>query len=116
MIGQRDGLRQHLILDRGALELRGREPRTELSDHGAYLDHEVAAQGIAGAVAGIGVGTAVWSAAGCLGVQALFIAAPWMCVTLRLLGGAYLIFVGVQLIWRSWEADEKDRTGFLGPE
>jgi len=28
------------------------------------------------AVAGIGVGTVIWGAAGCFGVQALFVAAP----------------------------------------
>jgi threonine efflux protein len=28
------------------------------------------------AVAGVGIGTAIWGAAGCLSVQALFIAAP----------------------------------------
>ncbi|WP_342362988.1 LysE family translocator [Terrarubrum flagellatum] len=57
------------------------------------------------AVAGIGVGTLIWGAAGCFGVQALFIAAPWMHLTLKLMGAAYLIFMGAQLIWRSWRAN-----------
>jgi threonine/homoserine/homoserine lactone efflux protein len=53
------------------------------------------------ALAGIALGTAVWGAAGCFGVQALFVAAPWMYLALKLLGAAWLIFIGIQLIWRS---------------
>lgn len=53
------------------------------------------------AVAGIAIGTMIWGAAGCFGVQALFVAAPWMYVTLKLLGALYLIVMGANLIWRS---------------
>jgi threonine/homoserine/homoserine lactone efflux protein len=53
------------------------------------------------AIAGIALGTAIWGAAGCFGVQALFVAAPWMYLALKLLGAAWLIFIGIQLIWRS---------------
>jgi hypothetical protein len=53
------------------------------------------------AVAGIAVGTLVWGLAGCFGVQALFAAAPWMYLALKLGGAAWLIFIGLQLIWRS---------------
>jgi len=53
------------------------------------------------AVAGIAVGTLVWGLAGCFGVQALFEAAPWMYLALKLCGAAWLIFIGLQLIWRS---------------
>jgi len=60
------------------------------------------------AVAGIGVGTLIWGAAGCFGVQALFVAAPWMHFTLKIMGAAYLIFMGAQLIWRSRRADGSD--------
>jgi threonine/homoserine/homoserine lactone efflux protein len=63
------------------------------------------------AVAGIGIGTAVWSAAGCLGVEALFIAAPWMYMTIRLLGGAYLTYMGALLIWRSGRSDGTNGSG-----
>src|SRR5262249_3648849 len=53
------------------------------------------------AVVGIALGTAIWGAAGCFGVQALFVAAPWMYLALKLFGAAWLVFIGVQLIWRS---------------
>jgi threonine/homoserine/homoserine lactone efflux protein len=57
------------------------------------------------AVAGIGVGTVIWSAAGCFGIQILFMAAPWMYVTLKMLGGAYLVCLGGRLLWQSWRQD-----------
>jgi threonine/homoserine/homoserine lactone efflux protein len=60
------------------------------------------------AVAGIGVGTAIWAAAGCFGVQALFIAAPWMFVGLKILGGLYLICLGGKIIWLSRHPDLQD--------
>jgi threonine/homoserine/homoserine lactone efflux protein len=61
------------------------------------------------AVAGIGVGTVIWSAAGCFGVQVLFQVAPWMYMTLKLLGAAYLISMGARLLWQSGQADETNR-------
>jgi threonine/homoserine/homoserine lactone efflux protein len=54
------------------------------------------------AVAGIAVGTVCWAAAGCFGVRALFIAAPWMYLSVKLAGAIYLIFTGAQLTWSSW--------------
>lgn len=60
------------------------------------------------AVAGIGWGTVIWGVAGCFGVQALFIAAPWMYLTLKLLGALYLIFLGIKLIWGSLRGSERD--------
>ncbi|HVO02818.1 MAG TPA: LysE family transporter [Candidatus Cybelea sp.] len=53
------------------------------------------------AVGGIALGTIVWGGAGCFGIQALFLAAPWMYLTLKLLGAAYLVAMGVQLLWQS---------------
>src|SRR5262249_21326202 len=53
------------------------------------------------AIAGIALGTAIWGAAGCFGVQALFVAAPWMYLALKLFGAAWLIFIGLRLIWQS---------------
>ncbi len=50
------------------------------------------------AVVGIGLGTVIWGVTGCFGVQALFIAAPWMYLTLKLLGALYLILLGIKLI------------------
>src|SRR5262245_18863216 len=55
------------------------------------------ASGLA-AVSGIGVATAIWGLCGLLGIQALFVAAPWAHLTLKWIGGAYLIFSGVRLI------------------
>ncbi|MGH6994291.1 MAG: LysE family translocator, partial [Stellaceae bacterium] len=56
------------------------------------------------AVAGIGIGTVFWGAAGCFGVQALFIAAPWLYLILKLLGAIYLIVMGARLLWHSRQA------------
>jgi threonine efflux protein len=53
------------------------------------------------AVAGIAAGTACWAAAGCFGVRALFIAAPWMYLSIKVAGAIYLTFTGGQLIWSS---------------
>lgn len=59
------------------------------------------------AVAGIGSGTACWAAAGCFGVKALFAAAPWMYLFIKISGAAYLLFVGSRLFWSSFQkADE----------
>ncbi|MBV8191804.1 MAG: LysE family translocator [Alphaproteobacteria bacterium] len=63
------------------------------------------------AIVGIALGTAVWGAAGCFGVQALFVAAPWMYLVLKLCGAAWLIFIGIQLIWRSHHGDSGDQGG-----
>lgn len=54
------------------------------------------------AVCGIALGTVCWAAAGCFGVQALFLAAPWMYLFIKAAGAAYLLVVGGQLIWQSW--------------
>ena len=54
------------------------------------------------AVAGIGVGTVIWGFAGCFGVQALFVAAPWLYAGLKLAGAAYLVGMGLRLIWQSF--------------
>lgn len=51
-------------------------------------------------VAGIVAGTALWAAAGLFGLKALFAAFPWAAFAIKLVGGIYLIVVGIQL-WRS---------------
>jgi threonine/homoserine/homoserine lactone efflux protein len=53
------------------------------------------------AVAGVGLGTMTWGAAGFFGVHALFAAAPWLYAGLKLFGGAYLIFLGLRLLAQS---------------
>jgi len=49
-------------------------------------------------VGGIAVATAIWGICGLLGIQALFVAAPWAFVTLKLAGALYLVFTGARLI------------------
>lgn len=51
------------------------------------------------AVLGIGVGTAIWGCAGFFGVQVVFVVAPLAFVALKMLGGAYLVYLGGRLIW-----------------
>lgn len=62
------------------------------------------------AVCGIILGTVCWAAAGCFGVRTLFIAAPWMYALIKAVGAAYLVFVGGQLLWRSWRHQGEFRT------
>jgi threonine efflux protein len=61
------------------------------------------------AVGGIAIGALCWAAAGCFGVQALFLAAPWMHLAIKAAGALYLILVGGQMLWRSF-----GRAGDLG--
>jgi len=65
------------------------------------------------AVMGIGIGTAVWAAAGFFGVHELFAAVPWMYAVLKTLGGSYLLLLGVRLLWNSGRAAD---TGSPVPE
>lgn len=52
------------------------------------------------AVGGTGVATAAWGLCGLAGVKALFIAAPWSYTALKIVGAAYLVYVGVKLVAR----------------
>jgi len=49
--------------------------------------------------AGIGAGAVVWAAAAMFGLNILFAAAPALLWALKILGGGYLIWMGVKL-WR----------------
>ena len=49
-------------------------------------------------VSGIGVATAIWGWAGLLGIQALFLAAPWFYAFLKVAGAAYLVVTGARMI------------------
>ena len=51
------------------------------------------------AVAGVSTGTLIWGLAGWLGISALFAAAPTAYIILKLAGGAYLLFLGLRLLW-----------------
>ena len=49
--------------------------------------------------AGFGLGAALWATAALLGLAVLFEAAPWLLVGLKVVGGAYLVWIAWQL-WR----------------
>ena len=51
------------------------------------------------AVAGVTTGTLIWGLAGWLGISALFAAAPAAYLVMKLAGGAYLLFLGLRLLW-----------------
>jgi len=53
------------------------------------------------AVAGVLVGTAIWGAAGYFGVGLLFSSAPWVYLGLKLMGGAYVVYLGVRLLLKT---------------
>jgi threonine/homoserine/homoserine lactone efflux protein len=55
-------------------------------------------------VAGICTGTLIWGTAGFFGVSALFALAPWLYLGLKIVGGAYLVYLGLRLIAASFRA------------
>jgi threonine/homoserine/homoserine lactone efflux protein len=60
-------------------------------------------------VLGLAVGTATWGLAGFFGIHALFLAAPFLYIALKLGGGAYLVFLGVRLLMSGFARREPDR-------
>ncbi len=63
--------------------------------------HTAASRGRRAALAtavGCGMGTAVWGAIGFFGLSFLFSLFPLVSIVIRLLGSAYLIFAGIQMI------------------
>ncbi|WP_299441242.1 LysE family translocator [uncultured Rhodospira sp.] len=50
-------------------------------------------------VLGIMLGTALWGGAGVLGLGVMFAAAPWTYLVFKTVGGAYLIWLGLRLLW-----------------
>ena len=48
---------------------------------------------------GIGAGAVIWAAAAMFGLNMLFKAAPWALWTLKIVGGAYLLWMG----WKLWK-------------
>jgi threonine/homoserine/homoserine lactone efflux protein len=56
------------------------------------------ADGLAAAL-GMGVGGVIFAAAALLGLHVVLTAVPWLYLGLKVLGGAYLLFLGV-MIWR----------------
>ncbi len=49
-------------------------------------------------VLGISTGTIIWGLCGFWGINLLFRTVPWIYIFLKLLGGAYLIYLGARLI------------------
>ena len=53
------------------------------------------------ASAGVATGTVIWGLAGGLGIKSLFTAAPMLYLAFKLIGGCYLIYLGLKLFKRS---------------
>lgn len=51
------------------------------------------------AVLGIVLGTIIWGVSGFLGITILFAVAPWSYLALKLIGGAYLIYLGITILF-----------------
>ena len=56
-------------------------------------------------VLGTCTGTIIWSLAGYFGITYLFIAAPWIYTTLKVVGGSYIIYLGIRLIINSCKSN-----------
>lgn len=52
-------------------------------------------------VFGIATGTTIWALAGYLGIQTMFTVAPWSYIALKVIGGLYLGWLGIKLLWNS---------------
>ncbi len=55
------------------------------------------------AVCGTGLATVIWGICGVVGVQAIFLAAPWAYLVLKIGGAAYLVYSGGRMIVRSYK-------------
>jgi threonine/homoserine/homoserine lactone efflux protein len=53
------------------------------------------------ASAGVATGTILWGLAGGLGIKSLFTAAPMLYLAFKIIGGCYLIYLGLKLFKRS---------------
>ncbi|MBI6908886.1 LysE family translocator [Pseudomonas sp. R11F] len=53
------------------------------------------------ASAGVASGTVLWGVAGGLGIKSLFTAAPMLYLAFKIIGGCYLIYLGLKLFKRS---------------
>lgn len=51
------------------------------------------------AVGGMVFGTAIWAVSGLLGINILFILAPWLYKSIKIAGGAYLIYLGLRKVF-----------------
>ncbi|OYV41091.1 MAG: lysine transporter LysE [Acidocella sp. 20-61-6] len=60
---------------------------------------------------GIATGVASWGTAGFFGIHALFIASPWLYLALKIIGGTYLLILGLRLFAGSWKRPEPAEQG-----
>ncbi|KQV78724.1 LysE family transporter [Rhizobium sp. Root1220] len=71
-----------------------------------FIVVRTALQGSGGAsvavIGGVVLGTLCWGVAGWLGISALFAAAPFAYLFLKIAGGAYLLWLGAKLLWRTY--------------
>ena len=51
---------------------------------------------------GVALGAAVWAVAALLGLQALFRLQPWLLDFARVLGGGYLVYLGLMSLREAW--------------
>ncbi|NVZ49907.1 LysE family transporter [Pseudomonas sp. B6002] len=61
------------------------------------------------ASAGVASGTILWGLAGGLGIKSLFTAAPMLYLAFKIVGGCYLIYLGLKLFKRSAPAAGPDQ-------
>jgi threonine/homoserine/homoserine lactone efflux protein len=61
-------------------------------------------------VLGTCTGTVIWSIAGYFGIAYLFTIAPWIYTTLKMVGGSYLIYLGIKLIISLFKSKTKLNT------
>ena len=56
-------------------------------------------------VLGTCTGTVIWSTAGYFGIAYLFVIAPWIYTTLKIIGGSYIIYLGTKLIINAYKSN-----------
>ncbi len=61
---------------------------------------------------GTSTGTILWGLSGFFGIALLFKTAPWVYLSLKLLGGTYLIYLGLKLIMSNTRAGSNHRVSF----
>ena len=65
---------------------------------------------------GVSIGAGTWATASLLGLSALFRYADWMYDAIKLIGGCYLIYMGIATIWNSIKLPDSlaDNNKFTG--
>ncbi|HEX2889038.1 LysE family transporter [Vineibacter terrae] len=53
----------------------------------------------------VGIGALVWATAALFGLQALLVRFEWLYLTLRIAGGLYLVYLGIQLVRHAGKGD-----------